>query len=433
VSLYRIPKLRRQKGKNRVARAFVEIDGERRYLGEWGTPEATEAYARLVNSWEAGGRRLAPVPKVEDKIKVVEVIAAHWDWAKAKYAHKPVLYEQIGYALRNLRDLYGSLPAEEFGPKKLKALQHYMATHVDPKTGKTLCRTTINSRVKYVKRLFKWAVSEELIPAAICDALLKVEGLRRGDAREGKKVKPVPEEWVDAIRPYVSEQVEALIDLQYLSGARPGELVKLRPVDIDRSGEIWLYKPEEHKTAHHGEERIIAFVPQAQKILQKFMTVDRPMNAPLFSPKDAEAERNAERRKGRQSPMTPSHRKRRQVRKHRPRPLGDQYTVASYRRAIQRACDEAFPLPKNLQRRAKESASEWWERLTPEQRAEVRKWRKDHRWHPHQLRHSSATYVRKRWGIEAAQVWLGHKDIGTTEVYAEKNQALLLEIAKKFG
>lgn len=96
MSLYRIPKLRRQKGKKRADRAFVEIDGERRYLGWWGTPEATEAYARLVNTWEASGRRLAPVPKTEGKIKVVEIIAAHWDWAKAKYTHKPVVYEHIG-------------------------------------------------------------------------------------------------------------------------------------------------------------------------------------------------------------------------------------------------------------------------------------------------------------------------------------------------
>ncbi len=75
----------------------------------------------------------------------------------------------------------------------------------------------------------------------------------------------------------------------------------------------------------------------------------------------------------------------------------------------------------------------WWARLTPAQRDEVRAWRKAHRWHPNQLRHTFATRVRKQHGLEAAQVLLGHSRADVTQIYAEKNEALAAEIAAKIG
>ncbi len=90
----------------------------------------------------------------------------------------------------------------------------------------------------------------------------------RCDARESEPVKPVPQEYVDAVQPYVSRQVWAMIQLQLLTAARPGEILKMRPWDIDRSEKIWVYAPAEHKTAHHGHERKIYIGPKGQ-ILRK--------------------------------------------------------------------------------------------------------------------------------------------------------------------
>jgi integrase len=44
----------------------------------------------------------------------------------------------------------------------------------------------------------------------------------------------------------VSRQVWALIQLQLLTGARAGELVGMRPIDLDTSGRIWMFSPQEH-------------------------------------------------------------------------------------------------------------------------------------------------------------------------------------------
>ena len=54
-------------------------------------------------------------------------------------------------------------------------------------------------------------------------------------------------------------------------------------------------------------------------------------------------------------------------------------------------------------------------------------------WHPNQLRHTHATEVRKRFGLEAAQVALGHANANTTELYAERNMHLAVEVASKIG
>jgi len=54
-------------------------------------------------------------------------------------------------------------------------------------------------------------------------------------------------------------------------------------------------------------------------------------------------------------------------------------------------------------------------------------------WHPNQLRHSMGTAVRREYGLEGAQVVLGHAKANTTEIYAERDQRLAVEIARKLG
>jgi integrase len=54
-------------------------------------------------------------------------------------------------------------------------------------------------------------------------------------------------------------------------------------------------------------------------------------------------------------------------------------------------------------------------------------------WSPNQLRHSHATEVRKKFGVEASQVMLGHSHINTTEIYAEVNADRGKEVARLIG
>ena len=84
-----------------------------------------------------------------------------------------------------------------------------------------------------------------MLPGNVYHALATVGGLRRGrcSARESKDVKPAPRELIEAVKPYVSEQVWAMIRLQRFTAARAGELAIMRPCDVDRDGKVWVYTP----------------------------------------------------------------------------------------------------------------------------------------------------------------------------------------------
>jgi len=186
--------------------------------------------------------------------------------------------------------------------------------------------STPGRQVSRVRAMFRWAASHELLPADIYQQLRTVEPLRRGEAAERPKVKPVARHLIRAVRHRVSRQVRALMDLQLLTAARANELLQLRAKDIDRSRDVWGYNPAEHKTAHHEKERWIYFGPRAQKILKLFLTPNRPIDAYLFSPQDAEHERHLRAAVHRRANQKPNVKK-------TDRELGDRYTTASYRKA----------------------------------------------------------------------------------------------------
>ena len=230
---------------------------------------------------------------------------------------------------------------------------------------------------------------------------------------------------VEAVRPYVSRQVWAMIELQCLTGARPGEVLIMRTADLNTSGEIWEYTPDRHKTEHHEHTRTIFIGPQA-KVRAKAVAEDRPRRVPVQSGggRGGAQRRKAEQRKSPRWPSHEQHQARKKAVRHR-KARGNCYTPAAYRRAIARACDRAFPHPASSAIKKKD--------LTPDQRRELAAWRKAHRWHPHQLRHSAATRIRRRFGLEGAQAVLGHSELGSTQIYAEKNLDAARAIMQEVG
>lgn len=208
-------------------------------------------------------------------------------------------YRNIGDALRPLTSLYGRTRVADFGPSALKAVRQAM---IDG----GLCRRTIDNRINRIRRVFKWGVENELVPADTLHSLQAVAPLKLGrcNVREAEPVKPVPEHLIEPVLKLVAPQVAAMIRSQLLTGMRPGEVMQMRACDIDMSGPIWVYRPLRHKTEHHGRQRVIYLGPKAQDVLRLFPSEDR--TAWLFSPRDAMAHIHRERRAERQTPMTPS-------------------------------------------------------------------------------------------------------------------------------
>lgn len=398
--------------------------------GPFDSPESRTAFARLQLELETAPYR--PRPADPDGITVNELLAAYKDFAEGHYsAPDGTPTGEAGHmkvVSRHVRALYGDTPAAEFGPLALKAVRQRFVNA-------GWCRRTVNQQTERVRRIFKWGASEELVPAAVFHALATVAGLQRGrtTAREPEPVVPVGGPTVDATLPFLNRHVRGLVEFQRLTGCRPGEACRVRRADIDAGGAVWLYRPPHHKTAWRGKVRVIAIGPKAQALLREFFTPD--LGDYLFSPRRAVEEIRARRAANRKTPRYPSHEKRNAAkRKAKPRRAPDErYNQRSYFVALTRACDRAFPPPVDLAQREGESRARWWGRLTPGQRSDVAAWRKAHRWHPNQLRHSYATMVRREHGLEAAQVLLGHIKADVTQIYAERNEALAVGVAAKIG
>ena len=420
----RPPKLRHHKP---TGQGYVVLNGKYIFFGPYGDPEVTEQYHRTIAEWIANGRQQQKTP---EEITISELLARFWVYAEGYYqdaAGNPTT--EIGnlrVSLRHMCDIYGNTKAIEFGPRALKTVRQRM---VD----KGLCRNNINKCISRIKTLFKWATAEEILPGAVYHALITVPGLKKGrnGVREAEPVTPVPQEYVDAIEPYVSRQVWAMVQLQLLTAARSGEIVKMRPCEIDQSGAIWFYCPAAHKTAHHGHQRKIYIGPKAQDVLRPFLL--RPEAVYCFSPAEAEAERRLEMHRNRKTPLSYGNFPGTNC-KHNPmRAKGNVYTVTAYRRAIERAVEAAFPPPEHLSQQPGESKSHWKQRLTKKQREELKAWYKQYHWHPHQLRHNAATFLRKEFGLETARIILGHRSAAITEVYAELDQQKAMEAIVRVG
>ncbi len=262
-----------------------------------------------------------------------------------------------------------------------------------------LSRKVINGRVSRIKRMFRWASKKRFVPPETYHGLKAVEGLLlgRSKARETERVKPAAEAHVKAVLPYLTPQVRAMVRVQDLTGMRPQEIRNLRLCDLEMSSDIWVYTPYTHKTEHYGHVRRVAIGPKAKAILGPFLRPETPERY-VFSPREAVEAVRAERRRRRKTSRTPSERARRRKTNGKRRP-GIQYTKSSYENAIDRACKKAG-VPH---------------------------------WTPNQLRHSCATRVRRKYGIEGAAAVLGNSLGMVAEVYAEANFQLAIDIMRAMG
>jgi integrase len=415
------PKLRHHKA---TGQAYVVLNGHAIYFGRYGTEEVMENYHKTVAEWLSCGKQVA----VEGAdITLNEILARFWVHAENYYrgpdGNPTTELDSLRYAFRPLSKLYANTAAASFGPRCLRAVQQNMV-----EIG--WCRNNVNRSLSRIKMLFKWAVSQELLQSSVYHALSTVPGLRKGrsDARETEPTKPAMQEHIDAIKPYVSRHMWTIIQLQLLTAARPSEILKIRPCDIDRSGKIWVCSPAAHKTAHHGHDRKIYLGPRSQEILMPFLF--REPEAYCFSPIEANTERMAKLRAERVTPLNKPGRFKKDDPKWK---LGACYDVAAYRLAITRAIERAFPAPEHLRQGSGETKKEWRKRLSKKEKAELKAWYKQYHWHPHQLRHNAATFLRKEFGLETARIILGHRSAAITEVYAELDQQKAMEAVVKVG
>jgi len=408
----------------------------RKYFGR----DLVEA-ERQYGIWKArhilAGPGAAPAIQAGDQtITVSEAVVAYLRHAD-NYYRDPRDINRVGHAMAVVMDEFGALPVGEF---KSKALKHIQAKLIERpvmrrfKAGTKATATKISR--KYANKLlvdvvhcWQWLVSEEVVPPENLHAMETVTLIHLGrGGRETPRVPPVAPEVVEATLAYCPSLLATMIQVQRLTGMRPGELCRMRRCDISlhpkerlsmpgmedwrvsamESGAVlcWVYAPSKHKNLHRGQPRAVLIGPRAQELLRPLLD-GRTGEDHIFVPRESMQAWRAIQRESRKTRVQPSQKNR--AKRHPRKGAGDLYPVNSYAQAVERAIARANKA------RAKEGLE-----LLP-------------KWRPNQLRHSAATSASERFDETHAAAMLGHAGLDAVRIYAEQALGKAAKTAAELG
>jgi len=202
----KLPSYRRHKA---TGRALVTLNGHDHYLGQYGSPESYESYKRLVAEWVTARReaseRMIDEEVVRRDLRINELLDAYLRYAQSYYLKngRPTgEVINIEHAVKPLAVLYGRSLVGKFGPTSLKTVRQAMIDE-------DLSRKVINARINRIRRVFKWGLENQIVDPIVLNALQSVAPLKKGrsSARENDPVKPVPEAYIKAALPRLSERL----------------------------------------------------------------------------------------------------------------------------------------------------------------------------------------------------------------------------------
>ncbi|HEY1190784.1 MAG TPA: site-specific integrase [Gemmata sp.] len=409
MSQVRIPELKFHKPTNQH---YVWWNKARVHMGA--DPAVAQArYKRWVADLLAGDtapsvRPATPTNPAAERT-VAEVLLAYWKFALTEYAgdteSRRSARHRIWQAIEAVRGRYADVPASRFRGPQLKALRDELVKNRTVinngrDTGRPITRTYVNYLVACVQRVWKWALSEDLVPADGAATVAALAPLARGKGgREPARVLPPPPGWEEALVELPPVLV-AMVRTQALCGMRPQDVCRLRrrelsttareKVEIPGTGRfvaarlidgapVWFYAPSEHKTSWKGKPRVIAIGPRTQALLTPLLEGLGPDDF-VFSPAKALAQVGRGNRFKRQGYST-------------------RYQTRQYAQLVERAIERA--------NRPRVAAGWAADELVPE-------------WTPNQLRHLAATVVGDEIDREHARALLGQSSSDVIDVYLEQ-------------
>jgi integrase len=349
--------------------AVVTLAGRDIYLGSWGSPESRVEYERVIGEWLVS--RQAPQKAPDSKTSPDPTVS---EILIAFWKHAEQHYrDSDGHPAEEQKNLKDALrPVKRlYGKTSARAFGPLAlrAIRDDMVRSGRLARGTINARIQRIRRVFKWAASMELVPGSVVESLRTVDGLREG--RTNAREAP-------PIQPVAIEQIETTLPHM----PRPvAAMVLLQLLTGCRVGEVLAIRGCDLVTSGHeweyrpGRHKTryrgkVRAIPLGTKATEIVREfLGKDLNACLFRPRSND----------------PRHRER--------------YDRRSFRQAIVRAARRAG---------------------VPD-------------WSPLQPRHTAATAIRASFGLEAAQVVLGHAKADVTQVYVERDLAKAREVMREIG
>ncbi len=359
----------------------VRWRGKDSYFGRFGDPETEASYQR----WVATLQPDAPAPAVAPSacVSVADVVA-EWELKEGpRYSKRGEELAAFRASLRPLLALFGPTSAADFDADALEQVQLAMASgswmnpeqkakRTKGKKATAWCRNVVNRRVVRIRTVWRWAERKKLVPKGSWAGLCSLPGLRPNDDRVRHTAARKPAAWLDLVRVVrqCSATIRAMVLLQWFSGMRSGEVRIMRPADIDRTGDVWVYRPQWHKNDWRGQDRVVPLGRVCQKVLTPFLADTSSPEAYLFPPK---------KRRG---------------------PVRPYYSRHSYARAVRMAAKRA----------------------------------KIEGFFPYLCRHSARLRITQALSLEHARAVLGHKSLSQTADYAAGvDTKTATEAARKLG
>lgn len=391
--------------------AVIWLDGKATYLGKFNSPESRQRYEDLRAERHLAGKGVKSARS--GRVTVAEVAARFMLHADQHYQQdgKPTKqHERLTRTCAVLSRCWGPRKAADIDAPAFDALltelcQEQPCGRCNGAARESPCawcqgtgrrkwsRLYLRHITGCIKQIWDWAAFTKLVPP---HPLRTVRSVRRGTrgARESAGVRSVPRATVQATVDAAGPVVRDMIELQYLTGARPEEIIgatreRIRTdgvlPEVGRFEGLWVYDvaDEWNKNAWRGHGRVLLFGPQAQRLLASYL--DRAPTACLFSPREAAIQW--------------FERAGRSVNHDYDNPPGDHYQTRSYAQAVRRACKRAGVA----------------------------------HWFPLQLRHLRATEIRSQYDADHARVVLGHHLAGVTGRYADADLEKAARVAREIG
>lgn len=375
--------------------AVVYAGGKKIRLGKFGSEEAQKNYYRFIAEWGAIGA--AAQPHQKKSYLLDELALAFLSWAKDACGKSD--FGNYRTAIETTLELYSGTLVEDFGPRALITVQNQFVQ-------KGYARKYCNKLVSFIRRIFHWGVSRELVSSAVAGALKCVPSLRNGQtaAPERSPRKNVPDEVVKATLPHLIPTIADMVQVQRLAAMRPGEICNMRVGDLERSDEIWIYRPGLHKNAWREQDRIIPLGKPEQEILERRILGKNPEQY-VFSPTEAMQEKWERAAAERKTKVQPSQQARKKRNAANPkRKDGESYKPSSYGKAISRTIARV--------------------------NEHLEKGKQIPHWTPYQLRHTAVTELTETAGLDVARAVAGQKSLSVTQRYNHADQKIAENAAK---
>ena len=386
--------------------AVVTINGTDFYLGPHGSDESKAEYDRLIGEWLAAGRRL-PVAKAD--LTVNEVLLAYMRFrgrllprvCKQEYPTSP------GSSLRPVKERITATP-------RRRTSDRWPSRQCANQWWKPICAETRSTSGSAISSVRSSGLSKTNWPRRQCFKRSRpcpAYGAAESEARESAPIKPVPDAFIDA-DPWEGSPAglgdgriaTADGDASRRSGGHAGLRLEHVGQRLDlRTGPAQDGSSRPSTDHLHRPKGARRSPPVAQDGLES-LSVQPPRRSRGASSVQAEAASHTQ---------SPDLRDALEEKSAERRPTFASRTVH---------CRSLWP-----GHCSRYQTSEPREKEQNAEAAEIP------HWHPHQLRHNAATWIRREFGLDVARVILGHRSPVVTEIYAEIDFNKAVDVIARVG